>query len=230
MPIPSVYDSARGVVGKWSLPANALNNGGAADCVPTPIRFLVPSESVCSSEMGDAAACSAAKGTYLDPTSYAEDAAPFVPTEIGSQRFTPVVTAFFKSEGSSKHGHTPSVANVDSAEDIVDGLKNELENGKGSSAAAADGGVRYDGSRGSCVNVVLEVKYRVFWRGSTIARVEKDVLVGDIGIAVVTEKKQFVTQHFSTSFFHEPDAPPTRQVQHISGNSTSKNYGIFKLC
>ena len=92
MPIPAAYDSARGVIGRWSLPGNALGNSGAADCVPTPIRFLVPSESVCSSAMGDAAECAAAKGTYLDPMSYAEDAAPFVPTEIGTQQFAPVVT------------------------------------------------------------------------------------------------------------------------------------------
>ena len=91
-PIPSVYDSDRGIVGRWILPGNALGNGGGADCVPTPIRFLVPSESVCSSAMGDASTCAAAKGTYLDPLSYAEDAAPFVPTEIGTQQFAPVVT------------------------------------------------------------------------------------------------------------------------------------------
>lgn len=65
--------------------------------------------------------------------------------------------------------------------------------------------------------------YRIFWRGSTIVRVEKDVLVGDIDISATTAKKQFVTQHFSTSFFHEPDVPPTREVQHISGNFSDSN-------
>ena len=142
-PIPSVYDSARGVVGRWSLPANVLNNGGAADCVPTPVRFLVPSESVCSSEMSDADACAAAIGSYLDPASYSEDAAPFVPAEVGSRKFARVFTAFFKSSESSKfakyvgtqHGRTPNVADVDLAEEIVDGLKSELERGKGSREA-----------------------------------------------------------------------------------------------
>ena len=87
-----MYDSDRGVVGKWSLQANGHNNGGATDCVSTPIRFLVPSESVCSTDMSDGSACAAARETYLDPMSYVEDAAPFVPTEVGSQEFASVVT------------------------------------------------------------------------------------------------------------------------------------------
>ena len=69
---------------------------------------------------------------------------------------------------------------------------------------------------------MLQVKYRVFWRGSTIARVEKDVSVGDVDISTVAGKKQIVTQYFSTSFLHEPDVPPKRKVKHISGKSKSK--------
>ena len=113
---------------------------------------------------------------------------------------------------------------MDSAEEIVDGLKNKPDREKFGGAVLLDGGgIRYDGSSDSCLNVVLDVKYRIFWRGSTIARVEKDVLVGDIDIeATAAAEKQFVTQHFSTSFVHEPDVPPTRKVQHISGNSSSK--------
>ena len=119
---------------------------------------------------------------------------------------------------------------MDSAEEIVDGLKNKSDRGKFGGAVLLDGGggIRYDGSRDSCLNVVLDVKYRIFWRGSTIARVEKDVLVGDIDVeATAAAEKQFVTQHFSTSFVHEPDVPPTRQVQHISGNSSSKILVIY---
>ena len=118
----------------------------------------------------------------------------------------------------SAHDRTAGSPNVDSAEEIVDGLRKEQDGADGSSAAAAaDGGIRYDGSRGSCVNVALDVKYRVFWRGSTIVRVEKDVLLGDLAFAAAKAERRYVTQRFSTSFFHEPEYAPTRQVLHTSG-------------
>ena len=50
-PIPSVYDSARGIVGRLSLPSNAHGSGGAADCAPMPLRFLVPFVSVCTRDV-----------------------------------------------------------------------------------------------------------------------------------------------------------------------------------
>ena len=144
------------------------------------------------------------------------------------------VSRFLKSEGSSIHagirsGHdrTAGSPNVDSAEEIVDGLRKEQDGADGSSAAAADGGIRYDGSRGSCVNVALDVKYRVFWRGSAIVRVEKDVLLGELAFTAAKAERRHVTQRFSTSFFHEPEYAPTRQVLHTSGKFCAQILGPY---
>ena len=74
---------------------------------------------------------------------------------------------------------------------------------------------------------------RIFWRGTSILRVEKDVVLGDIAKAAAGGKKQFVTQHFSASFLHEADADgppaPARQIQQTSGMNAPReninNYG-----
>ena len=144
------------------------------------------------------------------------------------------VSRFLKSEGSSRHAGIQSAhdrtsvsPNVDSAEEIVDGLRKEQDGGGRGTASAANGGLRYDGSRGSCVNVALDVKYRVFWRGSTIVRVEKDVLLGDIAITAAKEEMRYVTQRFSTSFFHEPEDAETRQVLHTSGKFCVQIFGSY---
>ena len=147
------------------------------------------------------------------------------------------VSRFLKSEGSpmhagirSAHDRTAGSPNVDSAEEIVDGLRKEQDGADGSSAAAAtDGGIRYDGSRGSCVNVALDVKYRVFWRGSTVVRVEKDVLLGDLAFTAAQAERRYVTQRFSASFFHEPEYAPTRQVLHTSGKFCAQILGSYAL-
>jgi hypothetical protein len=228
--VATVYNRNRALFGRLSLPANALNGA----CLPAPIRYLLPFESTCSRDF-DTEACDSAKGSFLDPASYAADAPPFVPISVGAEETAPVVTKYFSSKEYkykyvSIHGRHQlySESKVDGADKIVDGVNeaamSEFKfNGRHFShtlteldAKTLD--ARYDGGRELCVNVALDVEYRVFWRGVSIVRIEKDVLVGDIALTSDAGiPKRALTQHFLVTFHHEPAKKPVR-VEHTSGN------------
>ena len=226
--VKTVYDKAAGIVGKLSLPSQSL----LGDCVTSHVRFLKDSKSVCQLPINQTV-CLNAKNTFLDHQMYI-----MTSPVIASEANFPQVLArnnFLESAVTETNYyfttrlhtyfnlHQNHQRPLQSRPENLSNLAERISSYKASESIFQTDDFRpYDKVQSvahldpdllSCNNLVLEVRYELFWSGSKILKVcsgeilmvltqetlqvAADVLLGNISIAPKKNKEKIILkQHF----------------------------------
>jgi len=72
----------------------------------------------------------------------------------------------------------------------------------------------------NCDNSVLEVRYKVYWSGSEIVKLNATVIMGNVTLST-TDAPVVVTQKFSTEFLHSFTGTPSNTLDNYQGVQTT---------
>ena len=226
--IKTIYDKAEGIVGKLSLPTQSL----LGDCITSHVMFLKDSNSVCNLPINQTV-CLNAKNTYLDHQMYIMTS----PVIASESNFPQVLSEnnFLKTADTETNYHFTNqlerYINIDQpvkrqqqSENIRTLAKMLSKHKSSDSIFHTDDFSPYDKVQSvahldpdgsSCNNLVLEVRYELFWSGSQILKVhtnrinfkltlteilyqvKADVLLGNVSLQRGKKKEGIVLrQHF----------------------------------